>query len=419
VQDGSLRPLTLCKDISAFLLLFGPGCLTGPTEVGHFCRRKIYSGIDDPINDLDDLSRQPGMQGVSSNMPLSSSGPSFSHTNADTVSSLNSGHRAHSVLVQSKQCNPMITLESGSKRPGVPHGLDGSESHKPLTGTLHESEIPETSQQGELWRFKGCNGGEATGLDTSELGKLDRPENKVGSEETIWNSQVASPSSSDQRGQHLGLDSFPIVDSLGNQLSANSTAHLDPCTDNLDTHFPSQGLASWSDGEGASSFIDTTTSITSGLEISDKAGSYSPARGECSARPSCKPSGGDENEGVAQMDSENNGVSLPSSNCSFEEQVAPDPLESAVVECSNEEHTNDSSSQSNFRVYFKNDTLQTEVTVEGIDQDMLLFDISLGFNETGVRYRPSICFGLLSCFVIYLIFLASSVLCNTGHIFFL
>jgi hypothetical protein len=267
--------------------------------VGHFCRRKIYSGIDDPINDLDDLSRQPGMQGVSSNMPLSSNGPSFSHTNADTVSSLNSGHRAHSVLVQSKQCNPMVTLESGSKRPGVPHGLDGSESHKPLTGTLHESEIPETSQQGELW-FKGCNGGEATGLDTSELGKLDRPE-KVGSEETIWNSQVAIPSSFDRRGQHLGLDSFPIVDSLGNQLSANSSAHLDPCTDNLNTHFPSQGLACWLEGEGASSFIDTTTSITSGLEISDKAGSHSLARGECSAGPSCKPSGGDENEVVAQV----------------------------------------------------------------------------------------------------------------------
>jgi hypothetical protein len=119
------------------------------------------------------------------------------------------------------------------------------------------------------------------------------------------------------------------------------------------------------------------------------------------------------------MHLENNGVSLPSSNCSFEEQVAPDPLESAVVECSNEEHTNDSSLQSNFRVYFKNDTLQTEVTVEGTDQDMLLFDISLGFNETGVRYRPSICFGLLSCFVIHLIFLASTVLCNTGYIFLL
>jgi hypothetical protein len=193
----------------------------------------------------------------------------------------------------------MVTLESGSKRPGVPHGLDGSESHKPLTGTLHGSEIPETSQQGELW-FKGCNGGEATGLDTSELGKLDRPE-KVGSEETIWNSQVAIPSSFDRRGQHLGLDSFPIVDSLGNQLSANSSAHLDPCTDNLNTHFPSQGLACWLEGEGASSFIDTTTSITSGLEISDKSGSHSPARGECSAGPSCKPSGGDENEVVAQV----------------------------------------------------------------------------------------------------------------------
>lgn len=119
------------------------------------------------------------------------------------------------------------------------------------------------------------------------------------------------------------------------------------------------------------------------------------------------------------MDLENNGVSLPSSNCLFEEQVAPDPLESAVVECSNDEHMNDSSLQSNFRVYFKNDTLQTEVTVEGIDQAMLLFDISLGFNETGVRYRPSICFGFLSCFVIHLIFLASTVLCNTGYIFLL
>ena len=38
-----------------------------------------------------------------------------------------------------------------------------------------------------------------------------------------------------------------------------------------------------------------------------------------------------------------------------------------------------------FLVSFQNENGQTEVTVEGVDQDMLLFDLTLAFKETGVR----------------------------------
>jgi len=86
------------------------------------------------------------------------------------------------------------------------------------------------------------------------------------------------------------------------------------------------------------------------------------------------------------VDLENNGGSLLLSECSFVKKVAPELLEAAAeVQSPKEECISDAPSESSFKVYFKNDISQTEVTVEGVDQDLLLLDISLGFNETGVR----------------------------------
>jgi hypothetical protein len=86
------------------------------------------------------------------------------------------------------------------------------------------------------------------------------------------------------------------------------------------------------------------------------------------------------------MDLENSGGSLPLSECSFVKKVAPELLEAAAeVQSPKEECISNAPSESSFKVYFKNDISQTEVTFEGVDQDMLLLDISLGFNETGVR----------------------------------
>lgn len=44
---------------------------------------------------------------------------------------------------------------------------------------------------------------------------------------------------------------------------------------------------------------------------------------------------------------------------------------------------------SNFEVHFKNHDAQTEVSVTGIDRDMLLTDITLAFNDMGVSVRTA------------------------------
>ncbi len=306
----SLCRLILSKDISAYLLLFCPGSLTRPTEVCCFCRRKIYSGIDDSINNLDDLSRQPGLQGVSSNAPLSSGGPFFSQATADTR---HSSQRANLVLVESKQKTPSVTLEGDSQKPSQKpdkcHDLDGSESCRPLTIQQHESDVPETSQQGELREFKDWNKEKAAGMDNTSgnLGKLDEHERTVGWEEISWNSQVESSISSDQRVHPLEQDTSPSMQSPVHQLSVNSTACSDPCTNKLDKEHPLQQSHSsqWheSEGQGASSLADIMTSIVSGLEISeDTAGSYSLATCKfvADAVPR-QPSAVAENEGVRQV----------------------------------------------------------------------------------------------------------------------
>lgn len=84
------------------------------------------------------------------------------------------------------------------------------------------------------------------------------------------------------------------------------------------------------------------------------------------------------------MDPRNNDTSLSSSDASMADKVAPEPLEhvEAVVPMAD---TNIGNEEPTFQVYFQNDDGQTEVTVEGVDQDMLLFDLTLAFNETGVR----------------------------------
>lgn len=84
------------------------------------------------------------------------------------------------------------------------------------------------------------------------------------------------------------------------------------------------------------------------------------------------------------MDLENNGASLPSSDASIAEKVAPEPLESSEVVIPYEDAV-PQFQVPDFQVHFQNDNGQTEVTVEGADQEMLLFDLTLAFNETGVR----------------------------------
>lgn len=84
------------------------------------------------------------------------------------------------------------------------------------------------------------------------------------------------------------------------------------------------------------------------------------------------------------MDLENNGASLPSSDASIAEKVAPEPLESseAVVPF---EDAIPHFEEPDFQVHFQIENGQTEVTVEGVDQDNLLFDLTLAFNDSGVR----------------------------------
>lgn len=87
-----------------------------------------------------------------------------------------------------------------------------------------------------------------------------------------------------------------------------------------------------------------------------------------------------------KMDLENNGASLPSSDASIAEKVAPEPLESseAVVPC---EDAIPHFEEPDFQVHFQIENGQTEVTVEGVDQDNLLFDLTLAFNDTGVSVK--------------------------------
>ncbi|KAG0580342.1 hypothetical protein KC19_4G166300 [Ceratodon purpureus] len=86
------------------------------------------------------------------------------------------------------------------------------------------------------------------------------------------------------------------------------------------------------------------------------------------------------------MDLENNGASLPSSDASLAEKVAPEPLESDEAHLPFEDAVPEFE-EPGFQVYFENDNGQTEVTVEGVDQEMLLFDLTLAFNETGVSVK--------------------------------
>lgn len=87
-----------------------------------------------------------------------------------------------------------------------------------------------------------------------------------------------------------------------------------------------------------------------------------------------------------KMDLENNGASLPSSDASIAEKVAPEPLERTEVVIPLEDAV-PQFEEPEFQVYFQNDNGQTEVTVEGVDQDNLLFDLTLAFNETGVSVK--------------------------------
>ena len=87
---------------------------------------------------------------------------------------------------------------------------------------------------------------------------------------------------------------------------------------------------------------------------------------------------------MLQMSLGNTGASLPSSDASIAEKVAPEPPE---ADLSNEASTS-GVEEAIFEVTFHNESGRTEVTIQGVDQEMLLFDITLAFNETGVRYEP-------------------------------
>lgn len=97
-----------------------------------------------------------------------------------------------------------------------------------------------------------------------------------------------------------------------------------------------------------------------------------------------------------QMDAENKGTSLPSSDGSIGERVVPEPVSSTEAPVLMEASTS-GSEEPVFQVDFHIENGQTEVTVEGADQEMLLFDLTLAFNETGVRFVPHLLF--LSIFV--------------------
>lgn len=66
------------------------------------------------------------------------------------------------------------------------------------------------------------------------------------------------------------------------------------------------------------------------------------------------------------------------------ENVAPEPAEAAEDVLPLEDVAS-VLEEPVFQVSFQNENGQTEVTVEGVDQDMLLFDLTLAFKETCVR----------------------------------
>lgn len=84
------------------------------------------------------------------------------------------------------------------------------------------------------------------------------------------------------------------------------------------------------------------------------------------------------------MDLKNSGAPLPSSDASTIVTSAPEPVEAAedVLPLDDVAPVFE---EPMFQVSFLNENGQTEVTVEGHDQDMLLFDLTLAFKETGVR----------------------------------
>lgn len=88
-----------------------------------------------------------------------------------------------------------------------------------------------------------------------------------------------------------------------------------------------------------------------------------------------------------QMNAEKNGASLPSSDGLIGERVAPEPASSTEAPVLMEASTS-GNEEPVFQVDFHIENGQTEVTVEGADQEMLLFDLTLAFNETGVRFAP-------------------------------
>lgn len=87
------------------------------------------------------------------------------------------------------------------------------------------------------------------------------------------------------------------------------------------------------------------------------------------------------------MDVEKNGASFQSSDGSIGERVAPEPASSTEAPVLMEASTS-GNEEPVFHVDFHIENGQTEVTVEGADQEMLLFDLTLAFNETGVRFAP-------------------------------
>lgn len=88
------------------------------------------------------------------------------------------------------------------------------------------------------------------------------------------------------------------------------------------------------------------------------------------------------------MDLENNGASLPSSDASIADRVAPEPLDSAGDVLAVED-ISFVLEEPAFQVHFQNDNGQTQVTVEGDDQDQFLFDLTHAFKETVVRFSPT------------------------------
>lgn len=95
-----------------------------------------------------------------------------------------------------------------------------------------------------------------------------------------------------------------------------------------------------------------------------------------------------ELESPQKLDLENNGPSLPSSDASVAENVVPEPAEAAedVLPLENAAPVIEEPA---FQIFFQNENEQTEVTVEGVDQDMLLFDLTLAFKETGVSVKKA------------------------------